>query len=203
MQRRHSRYNRAAENVAHHPRSFARRRPQVLRPRLLQFVEFRKWPTRMHPASPNSIRRGVSLLELVIVILIIGILSAVAIPRYSQSLDHAHVRMAARRIIADFALARQRALTTSTPVEISFDALTSSYSLSNTTDLNNSGTPYSVQLVKSPYKAQLASVDFDGDSAVQFDHYGQPGSGGTVVVTVGSHQLTIALDPLTGQGSIQ
>lgn len=161
----------------------------------------------MYPASLKSIRRGlrrgVSLLELVIVILIIGILSAAAIPRYSQSLDHAHVRMAARRIIADFALARQRALTASTPVEIAFDALTSSYSLSNTTDLNNSGAPYAVELAKSPYKAQLASVDFEGDSEVQFDHFGQPSRGGTVVVSAGSHQLSIALDPLTGQGSIQ
>ncbi|MEX2316415.1 MAG: GspH/FimT family pseudopilin [Pirellulales bacterium] len=154
------------------------------------------------PRAPICVRRfAFSLVELIIVVMIIGIFSAVAAPRFVDSLVFYRVESAARRVKADLELARQTARLTSASQSITF--VNQTYTMSaGVADLNSSGNPYAVDLVSSPYEINDVAVDFGGTSSVAFDGYGMPSSGGTVVITGPHHQCTVTLNGTTGQITI-
>ena len=76
-------------------------------------------------------RSGFSMLEMLVVLIIVGILAAITIPRFSRVMRHERVNRAAQVIVADlqngFAMAgRQRA-----PVRLTFTASTMTYVFSD------------------------------------------------------------------------
>src|SRR5690606_27031377 len=65
------------------------------------------------PQAAQPLRRGFSLLELVMVLTIIAILAAIATPRYANAMARYRADLAARRIAADLLLAQRLARTES------------------------------------------------------------------------------------------
>jgi len=47
----------------------------------------------------------------------------------------------------------------------------------------------------------IQSADFDGDAEIIFDAYGNPDSGGTLVIGAGERQITLSVDAETGRVS--
>lgn len=159
----------------------------------------------MGPRRANTIlsRKAFSLLELVLVLAILGILAAMAVPRYGTAVARYQAEMAAKRVVADLALARARARITSTQRTVAFTPAADQYQLPGVADLKNSAADYLVDLSARPYHANLLSADFGGDGTVIFDGYGAPDSSGQVIVQVGDVQKIIALDQNTGKASVQ
>ena len=151
----------------------------------------------------SSSLRGFSLAEVACVLVIIGILSAIAVPRFSNSIALQHVDAAARRVRADLSLARRHAKIATTSQTVSFDSAMNSYRLVGMADPDHPAAEYKVELSEEPYNATIVSANFDGDEEIIFDGWGVPDSGGSVIVQVGSHQKTIDVDPDTGQASVQ
>jgi prepilin-type N-terminal cleavage/methylation domain-containing protein len=144
-----------------------------------------------------------TLIELVLVMAIITILSAIAVPRYVGAQQRYRADAAAQRIVADLAMARSRANTTSTSQTVIFTVASSQYQMPGVADLKNEGTNYTVSLGAAPYQATLVSVDFGGTSQVTFDGYGVPNCGGTVVIQAGDVERTIVLDTSSGKAAWQ
>ncbi len=152
--------------------------------------------------SPSRFNRrcAFSIFELVIVLLIMSILAAVAVPMFFDSLLFHRVESAARRVKADLELARTQARLTSASQSITFT--NSTYMLSNTTSLDKPGTVYTVDLSKQPYSLDSATANFSNLATVSFDGYGTPSSGGTVVLNAKSHQCTVTVEATTGYVTI-
>ncbi|HUU84571.1 MAG TPA: GspH/FimT family pseudopilin [Phycisphaerae bacterium] len=148
-------------------------------------------------------RRAFTLVELVMVLLIVATLAAIAIPRYANSATRYRAETAARRIVADLALARSTAYTSGSTVTVNFDVSNNTLSIPGVSGLDKASLDYLVDFNKRPYRADLISADFGGSPAVSFDGYGVPDSGGSVVVGVGLIQKAVALDPDTGQATVQ
>ena len=72
--------------------------------------------------SRGCLLRGFSLAELVCVVVIIGILAAIAAPRFSNSLALQRVEAAARRVVVDLALVRRQAKSSNASQTVRFDA---------------------------------------------------------------------------------
>jgi type II secretory pathway pseudopilin PulG len=140
------------------------------------------------------------MIEMVIVILVMGILTAVAAPTFFDSLLFHRVESAARRVKADLELARTQARLTSASQSITF--ANSAYTLSNTKSLDKPNAIYSVDLKKEPYLLDSATANFTNATVVTFDGYGTPTSGGTVVLVAKSHSCTVTLNGTTGDVSI-
>lgn len=146
---------------------------------------------------------GFSLLELVLVLAIIATLTAIAVPRYQASEVRYRADLAARRIIADLALAQSNAKAAGSSRSVVFSPSTDQYQMPDLPPLDGTVGSYSVQLSGKTYGANITSANFGGDQEVVFNGWGIPDSGGTVVLTVGSEQRTVTVDAETGKAQIQ
>lgn len=153
------------------------------------------------PCRPK--RAAFSLVELTIVLLIMGIVAAVAAPRLTNSLMYFRADAAAKRIAADIARAQRQAMTSSMSQSVQFTVATNSYTLPGMKDINHPALDYVVKLADFPCQATLLKVDFGADSVVVFDRYGLPDGGGSAAVWAGDHLRTVTVDANTGKVTIQ
>jgi Tfp pilus assembly protein FimT len=152
-----------------------------------------------------SSRSGVTLLDLVIVIAILAVLGAIAMPRYSLAVARYRVAAAGQRIAADLALAQTVGKTTSAGQAVSFSVASNNYQLTGYTNPlgGTSSGSYTVNLSATPYNATLVSASFNSTTQVTFNRFGTPDNGGSIVVSVGGYQKTITVDGNTGKVTVQ
>jgi len=139
----------------------------------------------------------------VLVVAILGLLAALAVPRLGATLANRRAEWAAKRIVADFALARTQARATSQPVTVSFDPAADAYRIVNVPNPVRPAQEYVVNLSGEPYNVEIASADFGGDGVVTFDEYGLPDSGGDVYLRAGDWLRRIVLDADSGLASVE
>jgi prepilin-type N-terminal cleavage/methylation domain-containing protein len=151
----------------------------------------------------RSKRAGVSLIETIMVVMLIAICAAIALPHYVDSVQHYQLDLAAQRIVADLALAQSRANNSSTSVTLSFSPASNSYQIAGLPAFDSPANTYSVNLAAAPYAVQLTSATFGSNSQIVFDGYGTPAQGGSIVITLGAEQHTITVDGTSGKAEIQ
>jgi len=74
-------------------------------------------------------RRGVTLIELVIVMIIIAILAALSVPSFGVWMAHYRLRTAARDVVTVMRTAQMRAVSYNMPYGVSFNSATSQFQL--------------------------------------------------------------------------
>jgi MSHA pilin protein MshC len=149
-----------------------------------------------------------SLIELVVVVLLLAIVSAIAVPRFANTLNSTSVKTAAQRIARDIALVRSWARVTSQSQSITFDTAHNTYTMTGVPDPNHSTGSNTVALSDGTLKSTLTSANFgSGSTTLTFNGFGVPmgvpTAGGTVVVSSGSTSNTITVDSISGVVTIQ
>jgi prepilin-type N-terminal cleavage/methylation domain-containing protein len=139
-----------------------------------------------------------SIIELVLVLAIMALVSAIAVPRYANSVARYRVDSAAHRVAADLALAQSQASTAGKSQSVVFVAR--SYQTPGMPHLDGkSYGDYTVDLGAEPYRVSRVAAEFGGDATVTFDMYGTPDSGGSVVLEVGDARRIVVLNPDSGR----
>ncbi|MDQ7013194.1 MAG: prepilin-type N-terminal cleavage/methylation domain-containing protein [Planctomycetota bacterium] len=136
----------------------------------------------------GTTHRAFTLIEITIVLVVVGVVFAIATPRFSRAGSQRRVDMAMERIERDFRLAEQDAWHTGTSRELVFDVANNSYEIVGMTD--GMGNPYIVDLSRAPYNLSINSVDFAGDTRLTIDGRGGIPIGGSVVLADGSYSAT-------------
>jgi prepilin-type N-terminal cleavage/methylation domain-containing protein len=146
-------------------------------------------------------RRAFTLIELAVVICIMSIFTAVAVPAFYDSLMFYRVESAARRVKADLELVRQTAKLTSSTQSVTFDGAAYAASV-GVAAFDRPSESYAVNLAAAPYHLTNVVANFGGDDTIAFDGYGAASADGTVVLTAPKHQCTVTLDVDTGEITI-
>jgi prepilin-type N-terminal cleavage/methylation domain-containing protein len=148
-----------------------------------------------------------TLIELVIVVAAVAVLSAIAVPKYSSSMNRYRVEMAAKRLIADFALARSAARASANGQVIDFSTPTNGYTFTGLAAPDGRSGDYTVNLADEPYKVKISSVKFGtatpAATSVTFTRFGQPTLDGLIVISSGSYSKTVGLDSITGRAEVR
>lgn len=150
----------------------------------------------MYLQRPKSWSRlsGFSIVEVVFVIAILGILGAMAIPRYGGFVARQQTAAAARRLVADLALAQRHARVTSSSQRIAFSVGSGQYQLLDMMDPDHPTRTYVVDLSQEPYRATIRTAEFGGDAEIAFDGFGAADTPGTIIVGVGRYRQVITVD---------
>lgn len=157
-----------------------------------EHVDIRSWPRR----------RGFTLVELVIVVAIVGVLAALAMPRFNSASNRYRAKLCADRVMRDIAHARSRAVALGAQQTMTFTTVSVSYTIAGMMSPDNSSKPFTVVLSAEPYRCTKITVDFGGTGTLTFNGYGVPTVGGTVKVQAGGFECTVTVAAGTGVGSV-
>lgn len=123
---------------------------------------------------------GFTLIELMIVIAIIAILSAIVVPNYISHRNNQQVTRAAREIYSVLQDAKMKAINENTSIIVLFSAgVGSSGTYRVFEDINNDDAFDAVQdreisSGQMPPGITMADIDFSGDAQATFNHMGMP-----------------------------
>jgi Tfp pilus assembly protein FimT len=162
------------------------------------------------PIANRDTRVGVSILELTVTVLILGIFAAVASPMYSRSLLKYRAEVAAHRIIQDIEQTRRVARQTNSSRTITFSTSSHSYAIGEVGSLDRVGQPYEVLLGEAPYQSQLLFLATSAEPsvsrttlAIAFDRFGMPNQGGVLRIGSGTVEKQVDIAPVSGRVSVQ
>lgn len=132
-----------------------------------------------------------TIVEMVMVMVLLGILSMIAAPRYANMLRNQRLDAAEFRIRHDLSTAQRRARYLGTSQTLTFNTILHSYSVTGMADPDKPASTYTVKLNAEPYGVSLVSADLGGNAILVFDGHGTPDSDGTIVIRLGSEIRTI------------
>ncbi len=139
---------------------------------------------------------------MVMVLTIISLAAAIAVPRFAKAINRRNADSAARRLVQDIALARQHARVTSSDISVDFRTAPA-YEMANVPDPNDPNESYSVNLSGAPYNVSQWDVDFAGTRELSFDMYSRPSRRGTIIIRVGEEFRTISINRQSGIASFE
>ena len=145
---------------------------------------------------------GFSLLELVLVLAIIGIATAIAVPRYMGSIQNYRLNASARRMVTDLEFARSQAKATSSSRTFQVVVVDDAYLIGEETQIDRASDTYRVDLKLAPYHTAIKSIDLGGDAELVFNGFGEPDSNGVIIINTLQGKKAILIDSVTGEISI-
>lgn len=162
-------------------------------------------PRSLAVRAPSRARGAAfTLIELTMVLVLVGVIAAIAMPRYANSLARYRVEQSAKRLQADLILARQLAIRGSRGIRVGFvTGSASNYFLAGVPDPDRPARGnYTVDLFDEPYAATFDTISVGGDDRLIFDGFGIPDTTATIMLLVGSERRRVVVDA-TGEVGIE
>jgi Tfp pilus assembly protein FimT len=163
---------------------------------------------RTLPSVAARAASAFTLVELALVLCIIGVIAALAAPRYGSAIARQRADGAASRIASDLAYARALARMTSASVTVTFNPSQRSYTIPTARNpLLGTPAPYSVDVSASPYQGAMlggaataasstmpSTGSATGTFSLSFDGFGEPTAIGWVIVQSGEWSRKVSMD---------
>ena len=150
--------------------------------------------------STNRWRFGFTFVEIFIVILVLGILAAVAAPQFDSWIQQSRVRSASQTLVADLAHASTAARTQGQEITVQFDFVKNGYQIPSLAHPRKPLERFSVLMNEGPLHATIT----EGTDSIVFDKYGHAKADGKwVLASNGSNWLTVKIQKSTSAAWIE
>jgi general secretion pathway protein H len=147
-------------------------------------------------ASPRSASAGVTLLELLIVLSLMALVSAIVLPLFGSGVSTSELKAAARELAAGLRLARSDALAKRQETRVLLDLEHKTFRIER--DARTHALPNQIELKLFTAQSDLVS---ETSGAIRF--YPDGGSnGGRVTLAAGERKYDVDVDWLTGRVAI-
>ncbi len=157
--------------------------------------------TKKPENKERTVRRGFTIAEAIMVLVILGTIGMIALPRYAGFAANQNLEAAARKVTADLLLAQRQARRTSASQTVTFSVLQNKYQLVGMNHPDHPSQPFEITLGDEPYRARILSASFGSSTQITYDGFGKPNFGGQIVIAVGAYQKTVSVDGGTGKPS--
>ncbi|MFC1476060.1 GspH/FimT family pseudopilin [Candidatus Zixiibacteriota bacterium] len=156
--------------------------------------------------TANANQRGITLMELMIVVVTIGIMAAMATPRFLDYIPKLKTKSAVREVVSQIRLARSAAIAEKTPMGIYFCASEEEYIVfADTVDVGSCLYDETDQLIRTkefPPEIELGYNTFD-DNVVIFAADGSASSSGSVTFLSPAGAELYEVSVLAGTGKVK
>lgn len=156
----------------------------------------------------KSDRSAISLIEVTLVILVIGILAAVATPRFSDAVRVMRLEAAARQMAAHIDYIRSVAINEGRTTELACDNQLHAY-VGDVDSPELAGQPLSVSITQDFDSTFSMTADFDDATTLRFDFEGIPHVSSTpmtlgiIELASGNDRFAVSIAAGTGATSVQ
>jgi prepilin-type N-terminal cleavage/methylation domain-containing protein len=133
---------------------------------------------RSSGTSSDPGRRGFTLVELAVVVALLAVIAAVAVPRFASASARARLDAATARVVNDISITAASARAAGASRQIVFSAGTDEYLMIGVPS-RGAFTNRQVQLAGQPYDTNLVSASFDGSPLLAMNGYGVADFGGS------------------------
>lgn len=138
--------------------------------------------------------KAFSLIELILVVSIVGVVSAIALPRLGSVLDTHRVDQAAARLANDLELLRTAARARSTTTTLTVNGKFSEWTLSGTKDPAAADPDSTVRLAEAPYFASFDSSVTPGELVLTFNPSGIPSQTYRFTIRSGAQSRSVTIN---------
>lgn len=150
--------------------------------------------------KPSSRRTGLSLLELVVVMLAISVVAVAGSLRYADALLHHRLQSASHAIAAELQSVSALARTRNQSVTISVDHVAETFTVSGIENPDAPSRPYVVN-VQDRFGCGIDRSEFPASGPLIINAFGHPNKAGAIVLKIGSSERSVSVNLL--QGTIQ
>ena len=151
-------------------------------------------------------QRGFTMMEMMIVVVVIGIIAAMAVPSFLNYMPKLRVKSSARDIVSELRLARSKSVSERRPYGVAFDVASNSIYTFADTD-NPSAQTYSTS--DSLVKADTLSSDVSlnacsyNNGCVVFNSTGAASTSGDIQVVTGDGSIVMSINVLASTGRVR
>jgi len=162
----------------------------------------------MKRTSPDRRRleRGFTLMEMMIVVVVIGLISAMAVPSFLSYMPKLKVKTTARDIVSQLRLARSKSVSERRPYGVQFDVAKNCYTVFADTD-NPAGMTFTVADSTIQVDTLEADVSLNSctyaNNCVIFNSTGAASTSGEIKVVTSDGSILMSINTLASTGRVR
>lgn len=159
-------------------------------------------PTMNHPAQTMKSRPAFSLVELVIVVAIMGVIAAIAVPRFADAASGRQLKASKDQLLLDIQSAKLRARSTSTTHTVKFYPDQDLYVIAEGSTVDNDSIIIARNFSIDPFNTSINRTDLGGDEVISITVFGDCTPPATIQLVSHGNTINVSIEGIADAGIV-